>query len=426
MKKRSLEKGVPDFCQMVFINTESGELDTYACIYMEIQSIHCILQGLGSKQWYALLHQLTEEIGFFLTREECVSQYGGAGFVILIKKERVQSFLGKFSAYSVTLESELVHNYHITLEMISGIYMIDSVDIAFDEILYGCMQAYYLAKEVRQTPFAFYIGEPMYQLINSNQTAMQCKQAMEEGNLFVKYQPVIPCKTKQLAGVEALVRWKDNNGLKMPGQFLDALKKNQGILEVDFFVLEKVCQEIAFCLREGMEEIIISLNLDGQHLSESRFLKRILYMLDKYEIPHRLIAFEFSQSVWNEYKQAFRQTVTMLYKHDIKVGIHDFGIDESSLSLLWETEIQYIKIPPAFFRNRTIEQEKEFLESILYCAHCRNIPVGVVGIESREELEWIGTLPFDMVQGNYLDVPLTKARFEMQAVNKRDYIAKFE
>ncbi|MEG0368700.1 MAG: EAL domain-containing protein [Hungatella sp.] len=274
-------------------------------------------------------------------------------------------------------------------------------------------------KSYHESSFAFY-DQSMYDHINQIRTLESGMASSLRNEEFVVYlQPKVELTSKRIAGAEALVRWQHpERGLIPPDQFIPLFENNGFVVNLDFYVLEKVCQLLKRWKQEDRKLFTISVNLSRRHLFHSDTVKNLLNIVEKYDVDPQLIEVELTESAFDNCDiQAITTLFDELHSHGFTVSVDDFGAGYSSLSLLKDLPIDVLKIDKSLFDcNQSCKTEKIeiLLESIISLSRSLHIRTVSEGVETEEQVNLLIRLGCDLVQGYYFSKPMPMDLLEKQ------------
>ena len=184
-------------------------------------------------------------------------------------------------------------------------------------------------------------------------------------------------------------------------------------------MLNSVCQHLKQWINRGIEPVKISVNFSKLHFEKDDVAKRILHIINKWEIPHHLIEIEFTETAYTDKEDKLRKTLDLLKKDEISSSIDDFGSGYSSLSLLQNLDFDIIKLDKSLI-DTLISKEKSLkvVKNIVRMAKDLNMSVLAEGVESKNEYDVLSELDCDMIQGYLFDKPLSIQEFENRLIQK--------
>jgi len=174
------------------------------------------------------------------------------------------------------------------------------------------------------------------------------KDASENKEFSIRYQPIIAFASAKIIGFEAFIRWENKGILYSPNEFLPIAEEAGQMEDIGQFVLEEVSGAIdVFSNHEEYKDCFISINLSTKQL----FSDRQIDIIEKLGINNKKIQIEVTEkTLFDNYDKAFR-SLEKLNRMGIKVHLDDFGTGYSSISCLNSTDIQDIKIDHTFVKQ---------------------------------------------------------------------------
>ncbi len=239
------------------------------------------------------------------------------------------------------------------------------------------------------------------------------RKAMERGQLFLMYQPIVSLETGQVHGFEALVRWRHpEHGLILPGEFMPIAEETGQIIPIGEWVLREACNQLARWQREdrSVRDWSINVNVSRVQLMLPGLAETIRQVLRETGIAPERLHLEITESVVMQDPQQATRILQSVKDIGVKIGLDDFGTGYSSLSCLHQFPIDVLKIDRSFVAN--IERGRDFaalIHAVVVLA--RNLGIGTIaeGIETIEQLSVLQTLDCQFGQGYYFAKPLMPA-----------------
>ncbi len=223
---------------------------------------------------------------------------------------------------------------------------------------------------------------------------------------YVNYQPQVDSRTKELIGVEALARFRDEEGQTIsPAEFIPVMEAEGMIYEVGLWILRK-------SLRAAKNWIVlkpdfsISVNASALQLMEDSYIPDVIRILKEEEFPPENLVIELTESNAVQNLDIFRDKYELLRKMGIRVAMDDFGTGYSSLEFLKKAPIDLVKIDRSFVRDILSSRfDSAFINFIVAICHDVNIKVCQEGVETEEEYQLLKEMDLDCIQGYYFGAP---------------------
>ena len=254
---------------------------------------------------------------------------------------------------------------------------------------------------------------------NSIESHMYAALQNKEFKLFL--QPKFNLKTDALVGAEALVRWQNPDGsFRMPGEFIPLFEKNGFCLKLDMYMVERVCKQIRMWMDVGITPAPISINQSKLLFSDLNYPENVSQILAKYHVPPSLITLEILESVATENFEQINKQIEALHEKGFRISMDDFGSGYSSLNMLYQLDIDELKLDRGFLRKVSEEElvkRQAIVEQVVVFAKKFGIATVAEGVETQEDRDFVKRLNFDFVQGYFYDRPIAAAEFSRKYMN---------
>ena len=215
------------------------------------------------------------------------------------------------------------------------------------------------------------------------------------------------------------MRWRHNGEMVSPGAFIPPLEQNGEILFLDYYVLQRACEDIRRWKEEGLEPVTVSVNFSRKDLADKQLADNINNIIEESGIDKKLIEIEVTETVDDAEHGILTDFINRLYELNIMTAIDDFGSGYSSLSTLREFQVHTLKIDRSFINTDEFSWKDEIiLTDIIRMAKRLGIEVLTEGVEREDQLFFVNNAGCDVIQGFYYDRPLPKDEFRERLVNK--------
>lgn len=239
-------------------------------------------------------------------------------------------------------------------------------------------------------------------------TGEELKNAIEQNELVVHYQPQIHLASGKIVGLEALVRWQHpEHDLLFPDVFIPLAEQNKDLIELlTYSVLNNVLQ-CSTLKKEIASDLSVSINLSTTMLHDLGLPDKVTKMLAEYGFdPDRLIV-EITESGAMEDPALTMDILTRLRLKNIRLSLDDFGTGFSSLVQLYRMPFNEIKVDKSFvMKAMGNEEAATIVRTTIELGHGLGLEVVAEGIEDKETLDWLKELGCDTGQGYFISRPV--------------------
>ena len=253
--------------------------------------------------------------------------------------------------------------------------------------------------------FLFYRQEMTARAMATLELENQLRRALELDQFILYYQPKISAKTRQICGVEALLRWQSPQlGLVAPAQFIPLLEETGLILEVGAWVLRRAVQDYQHWLDLGKQAPRIAVNVSPLQLRRADFLGTVRAAL---AMTGGGIDLEITESVIMEDIDGNIDKLQQVRQLDLAIAIDDFGTGYSSLAYLAKLPVQALKIDRSFVATMLEQADAMTLvAAIISLAHSLRLEVVAEGVETEAQALALTAMDCDVLQGYWFGRPV--------------------
>ena len=341
----------------------------------------------------------------------CVARYNGDQFGIVIDnvdKEKFQSCIR--NVYDRFEEKWVINKIEqklsVTMVAVECPNMCNQVD-EMEQILSYLLKE---AKKKKVNECLVYNNEYKGLLERNQKIVSILKDVINNGNMFVVYQPIFDSSKNRYTRAEALFRLKDPVLHDIsPAEFFPIAEEYGYVMDIGYVLLDKVCQYIKSFIAKGQEAPIISVNFSRQQLMTGDVGQKMMEILKKYDLSPEHIAIEVPESVFSVRYEKVKKQVMGLYELGFRFYLDGFGTGFLDLSHLMELPFDLIKIDKNMIREAENNDTIFLLVSAMTAVFEENGKKIVGdGIESEHLKETTDMLFMDYMQGYYFSAPVSE------------------
>jgi diguanylate cyclase (GGDEF)-like protein/PAS domain S-box-containing protein len=388
----------------------------FAVLFIDLDRFKVINDSLGHAVGDQLLISFAQLLEQNLRSVDSIARLGGDEFTILLDNisgiheaiviaERIQS------AVRAPLQ---LKNHAVVVSASIGIVLSSDKYNHASELLRDADIAMYHAKDLGKARYAIFDQAMYAQALETLKLENDLRQALDQHELQLYYQPIVNLHTHQLTGFEALLRWQHpERGLISPSQFIPNAEENGLIVPIGEWVIRQACQQlqrwtIQFPLAHALK---LSINLAWKQFVEPKLVQCLDQILLDTGLNGHALILEVTESMLMTPGQDTLNTLQQLKARDIQLSIDDFGTGYSSLSYLHRFPMDTLKIDRTFVSRMETLENFEIVKTIITLAHTLGMSVVAEGVETPKQFEQLRSLGCELAQGYYLSLPL-----ESQAV----------
>ncbi len=308
----------------------------------------------------------------------------------------------------------LLNNNTISLTVSMGIAEYPESAASALELIGNAEIVMFKAKSAGKNTIAYFDSEIISDFKHTILIETKLKNAVVCNQFILNFQPQYSVDSGKLRGVEALIRWKDENGhIINPGEFIPIAEKNGAIVEIGEWVLEEAVRTISEWQQRYKTDIVMSINISAVQYKKQGFAHKLLDLLEKYNVDARFIELEITESVLiDDFKQVMDK-MKILKDCGLKVSLDDFGTGYSSLSYLKDLPIDTLKIDKSFIDTVVSDDSTRVItESIVSMVKKLGYETVAEGVEHSDQYEYLKNIHCDNIQGFYLGKPMPVEEIE--------------
>jgi len=348
-----------------------------------------------------------------IDRENHLSYLGGDNFAMIVDNlDSINQIYRAADNLLTTFSDTIDYNYEpfmLNARIGISIYPDDCID---SQSLLSNAEIALI--NIKKNDYAFFDQKMNQEIKQFTKMEAKLDQAIKNDEFIIYYQPYYRGVSKELYGMEALIRWQNpTKGLISPAEFIPILENSQLIKKVGLIVVKKVVKSIKNWLDAGYKVVPVSINLSARQLEDNNHLKDIYQIIGESGIDNSLIKFEITESSAMDDVNYSLKVMNKMKAKGFSISIDDFGTGYSSFSYLQKFPIDYLKIDISFIRNMTLSSDgKNIVESIINIAHLLNLKTIAEGVEKEIELNELNQLGNDFIQGYYFNPPMPAREIE--------------
>ena len=398
-------------------------IDIFFCMYINIQLRYLLLRGKKAiiyadvsnskliKLYYGndISNKIFNDIYDVIekcVKRGCVKRKFKSHYAILIKYDNKHEIIDLVNKINNEIH-KINYNDLVHLTIKFGIQLCD--DESYEENENKAELACNLAKNNLLNIYRFYSESDGESQIEEKKMLNILIKALKNNEFEVYFQPKFDNKLNKIVGSEALVRLKQNGKIIPAKDFIDIAEKYAFTVPLDKYVLKEVCKKIKELKKKKLTFNTISINVSRSTISEENMIEYYMKTLEEYDIKRGDIELEITERDSNSSGDLTNVVHELCKKFN--VSIDDFGIGNSSLSMLSENKIKTIKIDRKFVIDES-ESGRKILNNIIKLSKDLGFEIIAEGVETKEQQDYLKSKGCSVVQGYYYSKPLSFEDYE--------------
>ena len=381
-----------------------------ALLCCDLKRFRQINESLGRGAGDALLSQFAQRLQHHWADCADIARLGSDIFVGLVLRprqlhERVQRFVD-WSKQDLGGSFELAGQSIATRARLGvAVYPGDASDAT--SLLQKAESALQNCKLSGQ-PFLFFAPEMTARVADSLRLESRLRTAIRDGQLQLHYQPKIGLASGQLRGLEALLRWTDQElGDVPPSAFVPLLEETGLILEVGDWAMRQALNDLQRCSTDRHGSLRVAVNVSALQLAQPDFVPRVLAMCEQSGAARQQLELEVTESLLMHDVEASIRKLCALGEAGIDTAIDDFGTGYSSLAYLARLPVKALKIDRSFVNGvLALKESRLIVATTISLAHSLGLDVVAEGVEQEDQANLLLEWACDEIQGYWVCKPM--------------------
>lgn len=303
-------------------------------------------------------------------------------------------------------------NYPVSIRF--GIYILDPKEQNISQATNNACLAMNNITDRVHNAYAMFNRRLYNEVFLESSITSQLKEAVENDEFHIFFQPQYSHSSKSLVGAETLSRWIKKDGeILSPSSFIPIFEKNGFILDFDHIIWEKTFKTVRKWLDKGIELIPISVNISRVSMDNDDTIAFINSLQKKYDVPHEYIHLEITESAVMNDQVKLIDRISRLKNLGFQIAMDDFGSGYSSLNTLKDFPIDILKLDMGFLRGKENQNRGgNIISSVLRMANMLELSTVAEGVETVEQASFLTSLGCDTIQGFLYSKPIPEKDFE--------------
>lgn len=389
-----------------------------AILFIDLDHFKNINDLLGHTVGDQLLREVAQRLKRCVRESDTVSRQGGDEFIVLLQglpkraivvataEKILEAFSQPFTVGNHTLE--------VTASIGVSVYPDDGVDA--ETLLRNADTAMYHAKASGRHGYQFFNVELEHAVRHRVDLGKRLREAIDQGEFRLYYQPRIDLATGAITSTEALVRWDHPElGLIGPMQFIPYAEESGLIVNLGKWILREACRQNEAWRRIGYPDLRVAVNVSGRQFRQHDFVQAVSTILAQTQLPSDALELELTETVFMQEAEHTNDVFSRLRDMGVQLAIDDFGIGYSNLSYLKRFGVDRLKIDQSFIRDlATDRNDAAIVIAIMAMARTLQIEVTAEGVETEEQLQFLRNQGCSEAQGYLFSHPLPAEELEQR------------
>lgn len=392
--------------------------ESVALVLIDIDQFKHTNDSMGHDAGDSLLKVIAERLQKAIRSSDTVARLGSDEFAVILPGVSALSSVSTIvqNILNALKKPVVLQEVEVRTSACAGIALAPSDAGDAETLIKNADLALHEAKATGRSAFQFFTEEMNSQLINHLELIEDLREAVEQEQFTLVYQPQINLKTHELIGFEALLRWHHHKrGHVSPVEFIPVAEETGQILPLGRWVIASACLQLSNMLRNGQvgNNTVMTVNLSARQFQDSGLVEYIQTQLSQLNLRPDQFELELTESVLMENLDDVIDKLNALRDLGVLISIDDFGTGYSSLGYLKKLPVHIVKVDRSFVRDiPNNRDDMEITAAVIAMAHSLTYEVVAEGVETVEQLRFLEQCGCDYGQGYLFGKPLTQAELD--------------
>ncbi len=400
----------------------------FALMFIDLDGFKPVNDAFGHHIGDLLLKAVAARLRGHLHSQDTLARIGGDEFVLLVELREPNDAMD-VAVKQVNLVSRpfRVAEHDLQLTASLGIVLYPGNGLDQHELLRNADAAMYHAKSAGKNGYSFFDASMNSNARQQLQLLQDLRQALEQRQFRLHYQPKFDAQNCQPIGAEALLRWEHpQQGLLLPDRFIGLAEKTGLIIPIGEWVLIEACRQMRQWLDQGHHGWRMAVNLSAIQFCHAGLVESVARALQQNSLPANCLTLEITETTAMHDADASLTVLQRLSDMGVDLSIDDFGTGYSSLMYLKRLPANELKIDRGFVRD--LEQDSDdaaIVSAIVALGQALGLRIVAEGVETDRQQDFLTRLGCDSLQGYLLGQPVPAEQFmgKLQAMRQESTAA---
>jgi len=398
-----------------------------AVFFLDLDRFKDINDSLGHSVGDALLKAVAERIRRCVREGDTVARFGGDEFTLLIPRiDQVEDAAKIAQKILETLKIPFIigeRELFVTTSIGITVYPNDGADP--ETLVRNADSAMYRAKDAGRDNYQLYAPAMNARALERLALENLLRKALSQKELILHYQPVVEVSSKNIVGIEALIRWNHPElGLLSPAHFISTAETSGLIVPIGNWVLRTACHQVKMWQKRIDPDLTVAVNLSARQFQQANIVEEIARTLEETDLDAESLELEITESNAMQNAENTIYTLRELKALGVRIAMDDFGTGYSSLNYLKRFPIDILKLDQSFVREVNHDAtDAAIVSAVISMAHSLDLKVIAEGVETEEQLAFLTKQRCDRIQGYLFSAPLAPENLEAYLLQRKSSIA---
>ncbi|WP_284980170.1 EAL domain-containing protein [Arthrobacter sp. fls2-241-R2A-200] len=390
-----------------------------AILLLDMDGFKAINDSLGHTIGDKVLETVARRISGAVREQDMVARMGGDEFAVLLPDVSPAMAASVGNRILAALDGLIeIEGHHLRCGASMGLRMADP-GVSADDLMMEVDIAMYESKADGRGKLKAFEPSMLHVRQMRNQLVAELKEAIAGSQLVLYYQPIIRLDTREIEGVEALVRWNHpTRGIVMPDEFIPIAEETGMISQLGGWVLRAAVEQLKLWRSDPLtssHNFSMRINVSAPDLQRLEFVEEVREALSASGLDPAALVLELTESAVIQGNALDRYTLSSLQRLGVGLEIDDFGTGYSSISYLRQLPVDAVKVDRTLLAALGSDpSQPALLAAVLQLIRACGLNAVWEGIETEEQADYLLSIGCTSGQGYYFSRPLPEAEMTEQ------------
>ena len=409
LKTGALNKeGFDEFLKKRFASANKNT--HFTVFYIEINDAKPLIESFGEKQYNNAVAALEDRFYKLFPRGSRICNYEYDALVVYTEEDMDKKEISDMTQFCLMEGHKpigLVTRVRLELDLNIGVCTYNSFSADFETFKQNLDLALATSKRTGLNRFTVYSADLMGSDTEEFKYYQEIKQAIEDKEFTLYYQPIFDLNENKAIAYETLLRWNHKTlGVLSPAKFLTIMEQSGDINWVGAWAFEQMVMTYVNHRDRSNDGVIFTMNLSPKQLMNPKLVEDFRRILKKHRVSAGEVGLEIVEFAMFDKVPQVKENIDHLIQSGFKIAVDDFGLEMSSLKMLENLQVSFVKLDKSFVD----QSQDDFLiggvvDALVGYAESKNFRIVAEGVEDEVTLEFLKERKIHCGQGYFFGKP---------------------
>ncbi len=401
------------------VASASRHQDSLAVLYLDLDKFKFINDSYGHHVGDLLLQEVARRLRDGLREEDSLCRLSGDEFMVMLPRLEPEHLMAQVSATCERILGALappftLADHQVATSFSIGVAVYPQDGSSGDLLMRNADTALYEAKKAGRNTFRFFKPQMNADLTRFVHIRNALRQALDQGEFELHYQPQLDLHSGGVVGVEALLRWRSPGfGLVLPDDFIPITEESWLMAPIGRWILGEACRQAAIWCNAGWPDLVMAVNLSAAQFRLGQIGRDVREALAETGLEPTRLLLEPTDFGLLQPDDGIQAILADWKAWGIRLAIDDFGTGCSSLTLLKRLQVDKLKIDSSIIHDlSSVGEDGSLIQAMIQLAHRLSIRILAEGVESADLARKLQDMDCDEAQGYVYTRPLPARELE--------------